>query len=173
MNDHVLIALQHESGSVSRMQFGVRRRRAHLDDGVALQNGFVLDEEGNWTREPTVELVTREIERTAWATPVVKWWRINDGDPLPERTRPRPVAPPSDDDPLPRFLKQGDDVAPDMLARAKEFEGKVVAVLEQSRKVMDASHMDVTQLAERISNVEATLANLAVAVKTAREGRGE
>jgi hypothetical protein len=82
-----------------------------------------------------------------------------------------PIAQPSDDDPLPRFLKQGEDVAPDMLARAKEFESKVVAVLEQSRKVMDASHMDVTQLAERVSTIESTLANLAVAVKTAREGR--
>jgi hypothetical protein len=173
MTDHVLIALQHQSGSISRMQFGVRRRRAHLDDGVALQNGFVLDEQGNWTREPTVELVTREIGRTVWATPVVKWWRINDGDHIPERTRARPISQPTEDDPLPRFLKQGEDVAPDMLARAKEFESKVVAVLEQSRKVMDASHMDVTQLAERISNVEATLANLAAAVKTAREGREE
>jgi hypothetical protein len=84
-----------------------------------------------------------------------------------------PIVQPSssDDDPLPRFLKQGEDVAPDMLARAKEFESKVVAVLEQSRKVMDASHMDVTQLAERVSTIESTLANLAVAVKTAREGR--
>jgi hypothetical protein len=90
------------------------------------------------------------------------------------RLRVRKVVPtpqPSDDDPLPRFLKQGDDVAPDMLARAKEFESKVVAVLEQSRKVMDASHMDVTNLAERVSTIESTLANLAAAVKTAREGR--
>jgi hypothetical protein len=33
--------------------------------------------------------------------------------------------------------------------------------------------MDVTQLAERVSTIESTLANLAVAVKTAREGREE
>jgi hypothetical protein len=38
---------------------------------------------------------------------------------------------------------------------------------------MDASHMDVTHLAERVSTIESTLANLAVAVKTAREGREE
>jgi hypothetical protein len=85
------------------------------------------------------------------------------------------VPPPSPgDDPLPRFLTpQSDTIAPEMLARAKEFEAKVVAVLEQSRKVMDASHMDVTHLAERVSTIESTLANLAVAVKTAREGREE
>jgi hypothetical protein len=82
-----------------------------------------------------------------------------------------PISQPSDDDPLPRFLKQGEDVAPDMLARAKEFESKVVAVLEKAKQSMDASHMDVSQLAERVSTIESTLANLASAVKTAREGR--
>jgi hypothetical protein len=77
----------------------------------------------------------------------------------------------SDDEPLPRILRSPESPAPDMLARAKEFESKVVAVLEESRKVMDASHMDVSHLAERVSTIESTLANLAAAVKTAREGR--
>jgi len=175
MNDHVLIALQHESGSVSRMQFGVKRKRAHLDDGVALKCGFTLDEDGgNWLREPSEKLISQEIDRTAFQSPVVKWWRIKDGDPIPARARANVVAlapsPSPDDDPLPRFLTpQSDTIAPEMLSRVKDHEERAKAVVDEAarnfqvlfssnderftalEKNLDALRSDLLELGKRIA----------------------
>lgn len=91
INDHVLIALQHESGTISRMQLGTYRRYRHLGGPGAARSGFTLNADGDWVTEASDTAIAKEIAKTKWGSPVVKWWRINDGDAVPERH----VSPPA------------------------------------------------------------------------------
>ena len=153
MKDHAMIALEHASGNISRMQFGTFRRRAQLDPQVASVNGFVLSEdEGHWHREATDDLVTREIAKTQWSDdigPVVKWWRIKDGDPLPPRSSPPAKVIPLPTKPLP------DDMAAHLNAFSQRVEQRLAEV---SRDMAAAKGSDDS--GARLEAVEGQLAAL-------------
>ncbi len=82
---HILIALEHENGQVSRMQFGVSRKRHQLHPEFAQQHGFSLRAD-TWRREATDAAIQKEIDRTKWLHGrVVKWWRVKDESEFPPR----------------------------------------------------------------------------------------
>jgi hypothetical protein len=151
---HVIIALEHPSGNVSRMQFGTFRKRHQLDDPVALKAGFELDGDGHWVREPTDVLIRQEIEKTVFAEPVIKWRRVAEGEELPPRRRaksnvvPLP-APQGDEEPLPRMFRQpSPSVASEMQARLEDFDKRAAEVLETARQNIEASRSGEARFAK-------------------------
>jgi hypothetical protein len=155
---YALIALEHASGNVSRMQFGTYRKRHQLDDALALKSGFKLDEDGHWTREASDDFVTAEIKKSAFADAVTRWWRPKDESELPPRQQRvkakvvalQPVATP-DEDPLPQFLQraQPQPVAPEMSARLDAFEQRVKEVID--RPVPRFSEDDIAALRQEFN----------------------
>ena len=99
MSDHLLIAIEHDDGGVSRMQFGTRRTFKELDARAAGEGGFVLSEDGYWLREATDDQVAKEIARTTWPAEfgfVKRWWRVANGEELPPRRKAQRAAPTRD-----------------------------------------------------------------------------
>jgi hypothetical protein len=167
MKDHVLIALEHETGARQTMHFGVSRRAHQLLPTAAIASGFVFDDETQlWTREPTDAAIDTEIKRTQWgaAGAVVNWWRLKAGElpPRPERGTDNVVD-------LPRFLQAPSDpaqpaIAPEMLAREAEFTQRATEVVEAARQSIEASRSDnsrITALEQQVTKIQDILVNLA------------
>lgn len=178
MKDHVLIALEHETGARQTMHFGVSRRAHQLLPTAAMASGFVFDDETQrWTREPTDAAVDNEIKRTQWgaAGAVVNWWRLKAGEtftpqPPSQTTNVVALQPVCDDDSdLPRFLQAPSDpeqpaIAPEMLSREAEFTQRATEVVEAARQSIEASRSDnsrITALEQQVTKIQDILVNLA------------
>lgn len=159
---HVLVAIEHESGNVSRMQFGTSREAKQLLPDVALSNGFKLHpERKRWERDPTDEAIQKEIEKTKWVDPVKGWRRVKDGEQLPPRAEAKVVS---------LFPSEAAASLPeDMHSRLKDFEQRVQETVSRAQESIAISKEE----SGRIHDLEGRLSALENALREAMKSKGE
>lgn len=120
------IALEYTDGTVARMQFRTIIPPRQISPDAAIAAGFVFNAEmKQWERDPTPELVTRELRHSQ---PVTRWRVMPEGDAFETM----------DHRWGPAWRVNGDTVAVDLVearkVRAKELEREKTSLIETTAK---------------------------------------